>query len=86
MKSHATLILCDLCARAIPDVSAKEVLYQVGKTRYRLELCASCLQSEMQRHDGHRGVPGFHKRAALVFSLPSEEVLPTRAAAGVPQG
>ena len=76
MLGHSTLILCDACGAEIPDKSAKEVIYQAGRTRYRLELCTSCLSGEMKRHNGHRGVPGFHKRAAIVFSIPSRDELP----------
>jgi hypothetical protein len=76
MHGHSTMILCDACGRAIPDQSSKEVLYQIGRVRYRLELCASCLDGEMQRHDGHRGVPGFRKRAAIVINLSSADDLP----------
>jgi hypothetical protein len=78
MLGHSTLILCDACGAEIPDKSAKEVIYQAGKIRYRLELCTSCLASEMKRHNGHRGVPGFHKRAAIVFSISSPDQLPRR--------
>lgn len=78
MLGNSTLILCDACGAAISDKSAKEVIYQAGKVRYRLELCTPCLSREMKRHDGHRGVPGFHKRAALVFSIPSPDDLPRR--------
>jgi hypothetical protein len=76
MQGHSTMILCDACGRAIPDQSSKEVLYQVGKLRYRLELCPTCLDAEMKRHDGHRGVPGFRKRAAIVIKLASTDDLP----------
>jgi hypothetical protein len=78
MLGHATLILCDSCGRVIPDQSSKEVLYQVDKVRYRLELCGTCLDGEMKRHNGHRGVPGFHKRAAIIFSIGSTDDLPQR--------
>ncbi len=78
MLGNSTLILCDVCGEDVPDRSAKEVIYQAGKLRYRLELCTPCLSREMKRHKGHRGVPGFHKRAALVFSIPSSEELPRR--------
>jgi hypothetical protein len=78
MLGHATLILCDSCGRVIPDQSSKEVLYQVDKVRYRLELCGTCLDGEMKRHNGHRGVPGFHKRAAIIFSIASTDDLPQR--------
>ena len=78
MLGNSTLILCDACRAEIPDKSAKEVIYQAGKVRYRLELCTPCLSREMKRHNGHRGVPGFHKRAALVFSISSSEDLPRR--------
>jgi ribosomal protein S26 len=76
MRSHSTLILCDACGTAIPDEAAKEVIYQVDKLRYRLELCASCLQGEMQRRDGLRSIPGFRKRAALLFTAESADDLP----------
>jgi hypothetical protein len=76
MLGHATLILCDSCGRPIPDQSAKEVLYQVDRVRYRLELCALCLDAEMKRHKGHRGVPGFRKRAAIIFPVDLLEDLP----------
>ena len=79
MQGHSTLVLCDACRRAIPDQSSKEVLYQVGRVRYRLELCGNCLDAEMQLHDGHRGVPGFRKRAAIVINLSSAEGLPSPA-------
>jgi len=79
MLGHSTLILCDSCGRAIPDQSAKEVLYQLDKVRYRLELCGMCLDAEMRRHNGHRGVPGFHKRAAIIFGVASVDDLPERA-------
>ena len=78
MLGNSTLILCDACGAEIPDKAAKEVLYQAGKVRYRLELCTPCLSREMKRHNGHRGVPGFHKRAALVFSITSPQELPHR--------
>ena len=70
------MILCDACGRAVPDQSSKEILYQVDKVRYRLELCPTCLDAEMKRHDGHRGVPGFRKRAAIVIKLASADDLP----------
>ena len=76
MQGHATLILCDSCGKAIPDQSAKEVLYQADKIRYRLEICGTCLDNEMKRQDGHRGVPGFRKRAAILFNIGSAEDLP----------
>jgi hypothetical protein len=44
--------------------------------RYRLELCSLCLDSEMKRHKGHRGVPGFRKRAAIMFPVGLPEDLP----------
>ena len=81
MQGQATLILCDICDKAIPDQSAKEVLYQVGRYRYRLELCPSCLGSEMRRHQSHRGIPGFRKRAAIIFPLTSEDDIPRRSGA-----
>lgn len=76
MLGHSTLILCDSCGQEIPDKSAKEVIYQAGKVRYRLELCTPCLSREMKRDGGFRSVPGFRKRAALVFSISSSEELP----------
>jgi hypothetical protein len=75
---HSTLILCDACGTEVPDKSAKEVIYQAGRQRYRLELCVQCLSSEMKRHGDFRGVPGFHKRAALCFSIDSSADLPRR--------
>jgi hypothetical protein len=78
MQGQATLILCDICDKAVPDQAAKEVLYQAGKLRYRLELCPSCLDSEMRRHESHRGIPGFRKRAAIIFPLTSEDDIPRR--------
>jgi hypothetical protein len=77
MQGHSTMILCDSCGRAIPDQSSKEVLYQIGRVRYRLELCRTCLDAEMRRHDGHRGVPGFRKRAAIIIKLDSPDELPS---------
>jgi hypothetical protein len=82
MQGRSTLILCDACGKAIPDQSVKEVLYQVEKVRYRLELCPACLDREMKRHDGHRGVPGFRKRAAILLSIDSVEDLPRAVSAG----
>ena len=82
MQGHSTLILCDACGRAIPDQSSKEVLYQLDRVRYRLELCPTCLDAEMKRHDGLRGVPGFRKRAAIVIKLASEDDLPRAAGVG----
>ena len=76
------MILCDACGRAIPDQSSKEVLYQLDRVRYRLELCPTCLDAEMKRHDGLRGVPGFRKRAAIVIKLASEDDLPRAAGVG----
>jgi hypothetical protein len=83
MQGQATLILCDICDKAIPDQSAKEVLYQAGRYRYRLELCPGCLDSEMKRHEGHRGIPGFRKRAAIIFPLASEDDVPRRSPASL---
>jgi hypothetical protein len=80
MLGHSMLILCDSCGNAIPDQAAKEVIYQIGKFRYRLELCTTCLSAEIKRHDGHRGVPGFRKRAAIVFTVGSTDALPGRVA------
>jgi hypothetical protein len=81
MQGHSTMILCDACGRAVPDQSSKEVLYQIERVRYRLELCPACLDAEMKRHDGHRGVPGFRKRAAIVIKLSSSDQLPRAVAA-----
>jgi hypothetical protein len=78
MRSHSTFTLCDACGKAIADESAKEVLYQVDKLRYRLELCAACLGDEIKRHNGHRGIPGFRKRAAIVFIIESTDALPRK--------
>ncbi|MDP9234477.1 MAG: hypothetical protein M3P01_07985 [Actinomycetota bacterium] len=76
MKGHSTLVLCDVCGGAIAEQTAKEVLYQVDKLRYRLELCPPCLDREMKLRDGHRGIPGMHKRAAIAFSVSSKDDLP----------
>jgi hypothetical protein len=76
MQNHAMLIFCDVCGNAIPDQTGKEVLYQVDKVRYRLELCPSCLGAEMRRLDGHRSIPGFRKRAAILYSLDAVDRLP----------
>jgi hypothetical protein len=76
MKGHSTLVLCDACGDAIAEQTAKEVLYQVDKLRYRLELCPTCLDREMKLRDGHRGIPGMHKRAAIAFSVSSKDDLP----------
>jgi hypothetical protein len=84
MQGHSTMILCDSCGRAIPDQSSKEVLYSVDKTRYRLELCSTCLDAELKRHDGHRGVPGFRKRAAIVIKIKSADDLPGGLKVGQP--
>ena len=78
MIGRATLILCDSCGRAIRDQAAKEVLYQVDKVRYRLELCTTCLDREMKRFEGaHRSVPGFRKRSAIIYSIATVADLPT---------
>lgn len=77
MLGHSTFIFCDSCGRQIPDQAAKEVLYPVDKVRYRLELCAPCLDAEMKRHSGqHRGVPGFRKRSAIMFPAGTLEDIP----------
>jgi hypothetical protein len=81
MQNHAMLILCDVCDAAIPDQTSKEVIYQVQKHRYRLELCSKCLNAEMKRLGGHRSIPGFRKRAAIVYSIDSVDRLPRRVAA-----
>jgi hypothetical protein len=36
----------------------------------------------MKRHDGHRGVPGFRKRAAIIIRLASVDDLPKAATVG----
>ena len=76
MQGHGTLFLCDACGRAFPDQSSKEILYQVDKVRYRQELCPTCLDAEIRRHDGRRGIPGFRKRAATVVKIASSDDLP----------
>lgn len=76
MQNHSMLILCDVCSVAVPDQAAKEVFYRVDKVRYRLELCTSCLNAEMKRLDGHRSIPGFRKRGAILYSIPTVEALP----------
>lgn len=78
MQGHRTLILCDVCGREVADASSKEVVYQLDGMRYRLELCPNCLDDEMQRHRGHRGIPGFRKRAAVVINVSSADDLPRR--------
>ena len=81
MQGHSMLILCDACGETVAAQSAKEVIYQIDKLRYRLELCPRCLGGELRRHDGHRGIPGFRKRAAIVFSVSSTDDLPRRVTA-----
>ena len=75
MRSHSTLILCDACGVPVPDEAAKEVIYQVDRLRYRLELCHRCLQKEMSSQEP-RAIPGFRKRAALMFTADSAQSLP----------
>jgi len=78
MRSHALLVLCDVCGRTMPDEAAKEVVFQVDRVRYRLEMCSSCLDREMGRRDERRWIPGFRKRTALTFVLESVDDLPRR--------
>lgn len=78
MRSHSLLVLCDVCRRTIPDEAAKEVIFQIGRLRYRLELCSPCLAVEMGRSPERRWIPGFRKRTALTFVLDSVEDLPGR--------
>ena len=75
MLGHSMLILCDVCGREVADQAAKEVVYQIGKQRYRFELCHKCLQQEINRGKP-RAIPGFRKRAALVFTIASTDGLP----------
>ena len=81
MLGHSMLILCDVCGREVADQAAKEVVYQVDRTRYRFELCSTCLDAELRNRDGHRGIPGFRKRAAITITLASAADLPRRPAA-----
>jgi hypothetical protein len=78
MRSHALLVLCDVCRKTIPDEAAKEVIFQVDRLRYRLEMCPSCLDGEMSRRADRRWIPGFRKRTALTFALDSADELPGR--------
>lgn len=80
MANHSTLILCDICGREVPDRSAKEVIYQLDRVRYRFEVCSVCLDEEMRRHAEHRSIPGFHKRAAIAFKSDSASDLPRQPA------
>jgi hypothetical protein len=80
MLGHSMMILCDVCGREVADQASKEVIYQIDKIRYRFELCATCLDAEMKRRDGHRGIPGFRKRAAVTITLGSAADLPRRPA------
>lgn len=80
MLGHSMMILCDVCGREVADQAAKEVIYQVDKSRYRFELCSVCLGAELKRRDGHRGIPGFRKRAAVTITLASLADLPRRPA------
>ncbi len=82
MQGHSTLIFCDSCGRAIPDQQSKEAIYQLEKVRYRVELCPTCLDKEMAAHNGHRGVPGFRKRAAVVFKVSSLDEVPSAGGVG----
>jgi hypothetical protein len=76
MLGHSMIILCDVCGREVADQASKEVVYQVDRTRYRFELCPNCLDAELKRRDGHRGIPGFRKRAAITITLSSADDLP----------
>jgi hypothetical protein len=76
MPGRSTMILCDVCGREVPDRASKEVVYQLNKIRYRFELCPTCLDDEMKRHNGRRGIPGFRKRAAIVVTIESLSDLP----------
>jgi hypothetical protein len=78
MLGHSMMILCDVCGREVPDQASKEVIYQVVKSRYRFELCSTCLDAELKARDGHRGIPGFRKRAAVTITLASAADLPRR--------
>ena len=76
MRSHSLLVLCDVCRKTIPDEAAKEVIFQVDRLRYRLEMCSSCLDGEMGRRPGRKWIPGYRKRTALTFVLDSANDLP----------
>ncbi|MDQ3987326.1 MAG: hypothetical protein M3280_12620 [Actinomycetota bacterium] len=80
MPGRSTLILCDICGSEVPDRASKEVIYQTNSVRYRFELCPACLDREMKRHGGRRGVPGFRKRAAIVVDIDSPSGLPRQPA------
>jgi hypothetical protein len=80
MRSHALVVLCDVCRKTIPDEAAKEVIFQVDRLRYRLEMCSNCLDVEMGRRADRRWIPGFRKRTALTFVLDSADQLPGRPA------
>lgn len=82
MRSHSLLVLCDVCRKTIPDEAAKEVIFQVDRLRYRLEMCSSCLDAEMGRRSERRWIPGYRKRTALTFVLDSVHELPGGLAAG----
>lgn len=80
MMGHSTMVFCDICGQTVADQSVKEAIYQLPRVRFRVELCPHCLNTELKRFSEHRGIPGFRKRAAVIFSLSSEEDIPTPAA------
>lgn len=82
MRSHALFVVCGVCGRAIPDEAAKEVIFQVVRVRYRLEMCSNCLDAEMGQRTEQRWIPGFRKRTALMFDIGSLEDLPRRVERG----
>ncbi len=55
---------CQRCGREMPTRKLKEVVFEEGRERVRLIVCANCLDQIMNDSQRVRGVVGTTKRAA----------------------
>lgn len=64
---------CERCERSWPQRQMKEVMYEQGKERMKMNVCPECLDEVMASSGGVRGISGEDKRAAIHISDAEEE-------------
>ncbi len=70
-----TTVDCELCGTRMQLERAKEALFETGNNSYHLmDLCASCLDLQLQRAESVNDTSGFRQKAAALIRLPDRSV------------
>ena len=68
-------VVCAVCRTHVALDRAKEALFETGKNAYHLlDLCSSCLDSQLQKAESVNDTSGYRQTAAVLIRLPGSSL------------